>query len=361
MSVKLLSNFFKKSLQNDRVFSPKSLPYACNYDSRSILTKNGGILQCILIDCDKNDKEKELRICIRDFISENIFDLKEKIGIWFDLTRIENDSCGLKNFLSVSFVSISEFTSNDFFTSMVINKHESYLQKISDNISSFIDKFLSYLNDNGFSARVIQDYPEKEDVSNIATFLCKKLMFDTSLVKNFECTDMSDSLYDNLLCRNVNDIIELNLSGNKRFVKSLSIKTTDYYPIKSLERLLSSDMEFVISEIVDFSGKGDYKKLTYEKDNYFSFAKSYDGVKETFQDFNCNHSTNVFVFASSKDEMKDRMIRFVEILNQSGFIIAMHDIFMDCVFWSRMPGNFRFIRKSRPTRLDRIAGFMLCL
>ena len=74
---------------------------------------------------------------------------------------------------------------------------------------------------------------------------------------------------------------------------------------------------------------------------------------------NVNYGNNqiaIHVIGSSEEDLKKKVHIFTESLYKVGIASIKEDIAIEDCFFSALPGNFQFIKRSRPLKMNNIGG-----
>ena len=273
------------------------IPYVCHYNPNTILTKNGELLQVIRITGFKNDsiisEMIALRDAVRDSIASNVKD--NKVAFWFHTIRRRKN-----------IVPRGEF--HDFFSSEVNKKwnenykwndqyvNELYITIIVEGLDTSIVNFNAFLRSfSYFTTRSLHKKYLEESYKKLSKIVTSILVdieeYGAKLlgIKEWDGILYSEpmrffgkiiNLYEDRYPLAVNDISEDLVShkiafGNrelevigynhKNFAAMLSLKEYQETPLSSLDKILQSPFEFIISQSFDFTfSKKEFEAYEYQ-------------------------------------------------------------------------------------------------
>ncbi len=333
------------------------LQHCCHYDHNTLINKNGDLVRVFrFVDIEK---DYVMRF-IQNFFRENHKDLLD-FAFWFYSMRNKNESGKLEqSFFLVLVVRSKLFSFKKIFSSTFsgkidfnsfISMTQKPLHKI-DDVSNRIKKSF----DGVGSINQLSDFDCKlGDHSELNSFLKKILVLENESV-TLEFRDLSqvltqknDFLFEEKTC-------EIHNSDKKKFIYVFTIK--GFSSESDISSFLGSEFEFLVSEVVSFATNHRDSIFEYNKKKYYDVFS--DEIKEIYAS-ECSHNISIFIFADDVHEMYENAKLCFSILTESGFSIIHHDVSLENVFWSKMPGNFSFIHNPRSARIKDLAGFMLNL
>ncbi len=376
-------------------------PYACHLDPHTILTKNGELLQTLKVvgftyeDITKN--EENLRDVIRAAISESI--QSTHYAIWIhtirrkanlraqgeyphDFSRVLN---GMWNevkdwehqYLNEVYVTIvregetAKMTQPHHFVRSMIPALErqrrwKYLEKAKEELTETVNRIHERLS--GFGARKLGVY-EKESVvySEPITFLNKLTTLED---RPMPMPDMG--LDDYLTAQEVtfgfNAMEVREPDGRRRFGAILTVKEYRELPTESIDLLLQTQAEFIITQSMDFinakKALGDYKKqaeiFRLSGEEHLPELTGLNSILasdvKTSVDFG-EQQIGLLILGDSVKEMESHVQTVVRSLNGIGIISMREDIKFEEAYWAQMPANFEFLRRLRSVAASQIGGF----
>jgi len=376
------------------------IPYSVHYDKKTILTKNGELMQIIRVVGFNNTSIFadliSLREAVRDAIRDNI--KQTNFALWFNTIRRKknispkgdfkeffskdiNQIWEQKNNLQNDFVnelyitviiegmdtSISNYQS--FFRSfskMATKKfHNSFLAKSCKELSAVTEGILSSISDYGAKILEITEW-EGVVYSEPMRFLGKICNLEEC---HFPLTvnDISHDLFYNKMAVG-NREIEI-ISQNKNYFSAiLSLKEYIEISIESLDKILQLPFEFIVTQSFDFSyADNDLDFLKYQ-DNILRISKSDDfrdlmGVTNFFESVNGTKTdygklqTTFTIISNSSEELAVDVKLIIEKFQAIGLVVVREDVFLEDCYWAQLPGNFKFLKRQKVINSYRMAGF----
>ncbi len=373
-----------------------SIPAVCHYDSHTVLTKDGELVQTIEITGESVDLSSYTTV-LRDEISKAISETVKdyKVAIYLHTVRsrknvmprasfknefarkLNADWCAKNNFdkqlVNTVYITLlyqgsshSIVNLGSLLKSLVypwIKKEQlKYLEESHKKLEAITAQLLNKLAKQG--ARRLGLIETKEGV------ISEQMMFYYHLLhldqrKVFLATqDISTVLAGETIKFNFNSIdIDLENNGDKRYAAVFSIK--DYYEISPeiLDQLLQLGFQYVLTQTIIFVppkiaiheyaplaeiaylSKGEYinrvtgikRFMTAEDDGDFSY---------------CKQQTTITIFSDEIKFFEDRMKQASKVLHKLGISCIREDFNMAALFWGQLPGNMRFLTHGRFSYLD---------
>jgi type IV secretion system protein VirB4 len=395
--------FSKKN--NDKVLMASSpdedfIPYAVHYDKKTILTKNGELMQIIRISGFSNTSVYAelvpLREAVRESIRENI--KQTNFALWFNTIRrkknispegqfndyfsnkinqtweeINNLQNDYVNELYITVIiegfdtSITNFKSlvSSFSKGSTRKIHENFLKKSLESLTNATSGILSSISDYGANILEIKEW-DGVLYSEQMRFLGKICNLQERYYP-LSALDISTELSANKIAFGNNEI-EVISGKDKSFSAILSLKEYSEISTELLDKVLQMPFEFVISQSFDFSyletelefAKNQDKMLRISNDQIFrdisGFTNFFEAVNGTATDYGKLQTTFMIVSKTPEELSKD--IRLIsQQFHALGMVIVREDCFMEDCFWSQLPANFRFLKRQKIINSYRVAGF----
>ena len=376
------------------------IPYSIHYDAKTILTKNGELMQIIRVSGFSNTSVYAelipLREAVRDAIRDNI--KQTNFALWFSTIRrkknispdgefadyfsnkinqtweeINNLQNDYVNELYITVIvegidtSIVNFKSliGSFSKNNTRKLHESFLAKSLEILTNATSGILSAISDYGAKILEIKEW-EGVLYSEQMRFLGKICHLQERFYP-VSAIDISEDLSANKIAFGNNEI-EVLYGNNLSFATILSLKEYIEINIESLDKILQLPFEFVISQAFDFSYneselahfKYQDKILRISEDASFrdisgitNFFESIDGTATDYGKL----QTTIMIISKTREEL-DRDVKLIsEQFQALGVIVVREDLFMEDCFWSQLPANFRFLKRQKIVNSYKIAGF----
>ncbi len=376
------------------------IPYSIHYDAKTILTKNGELMQIIRVSGFSNTSvyaeliplREAVRDSIRDHIKQTNFALwfstirrKKNISpdgefadyfsnsinqTWEEINNLQNDYV---NELYITVIiegvdtSITNFKSlmGSFSKNGTRKLHESFLEKSLQSLTNATSGILSAISDYGAKILEIKEW-EGVLYSEQMRFLGKICHLQERFYP-VSAIDISEDLSANKIAFGNNEI-EVLYGNNLSFATILSLKEYIEINIESLDKILQLPFEFVISQAFDFSYneselvhfKYQDKILRISEDASFrdisGIANFFESVDGTATDYG-KLQTTIMIISKTREEL-DRDVKLIsEQFQALGVIVVREDLFTEDCFWSQLPANFRFLKRQKIVNSYKIAGF----
>jgi len=377
------------------------IPYAIHYDKKTILTKNGELMQIIRVSGFSNTSVYAelipLREAVRDAIRDNI--KQTNFALWFSTIRrkknispegefadyfsnkinqtweeINNLQHDYVNELYITVIiegldtSITNFKS--FFGSFSKNAtkkiHQSFLSKSVESLTKVTSGILSAISDYGARMLEIKEwngvlYSEQMRFLGKICNLREK-HYPLSL------QDISDELTANKIAFGNNQIEVIDVDNNLSCAAILSLKEYLEISIELLDKILQLPFEFVITQSFDFSYQESDLEFAKYQDRMLRISKDeilrdvtgltnfFESVDGTSTDYGKLQTT--FMIINNNNEDLNNDVRLIsEKFQELGIVVVREDIFMEDCFWAQLPANFRFLKRQKIINSYRIAGF----
>ena len=397
-------NYFTKKEKKKNVVAQGPdedfIPYAIHFDKKTILTKNGELMQIIRVSGFSNTSVYAelipLREAVRDAIRDNIKQtnfalwfstirrkknispdgefadyLSAKINqTWEELNNLQNDYV---NELYITVIiegldtSIANFKSimGSFSKSRNRKLHESFLEKSLKSLTSVTSGILASISDYGAKMLEIKEW-EGVLYSEQMRFLGKICNLHE---KNYPLSaiDISSELSINKIAFGNNEI-EVSVGKDRNFAAILTLKEYLEISIELLDKILQLPFEFVISQAFDFSyQESDLEFFKYQdrilrisNDQDFreviGLANFFESVDGTATDYG-KLQTSFMIISNNREDLNNDVRLISEQFQELGIVVVREDIFMEDCFWAQLPANFRFLKRQKVINSYRLAGF----
>ncbi len=376
------------------------IPYVIHYDKKTILTKNGELMQIIRISGFSNTSVYAelvpLREAVRESIRENI--KQTNFALWFNTIRrkknispegefndyfsskinqtweeINNLQNDYVNELYITVIiegfdtSITNFKSliGSFSKRSTRKIHENFLKKSLESLTNVTSGILSSISDYGANILEIKEW-EGVLYSEQMRFLGKICNLRERYYP-LSALDISTELSANKIAFGNNEI-EVISGKDKNFSAILSLKEYSEISTELLDKVLQMPFEFVISQSFDFSyreselefAKHQDKMLRISNDQIFrdisGFTNFFEAVNGTATDYG-KLQTTFMIVSKTREELNKDVKLIAEQFQALGMVIVREDCFMEDCFWSQLPANFRFLKRQKIINSYRVAGF----
>lgn len=376
------------------------IPIACHYDKHTVITKNGELLQTIQIhgifSQAVRDNIVNLRGLIREAIKKNV--KTDHFAFWIHTitrkTNLDDEtpypdilSANIHNiwrdknfwhdkFVNTLYISIIYYkpdlnisTFNAFMNSLssdVLNKYyANTFGKMAEKLNHTVENIVNDLKDFGVNRLGIIDYKE-DDLNSEIVFLFRSIINLNEQRIAIPLRDYSFSLSTHNYVVGNNQIQVRGKSG-LTFASMLSIKEYHEISAGSMDDLMRLPIEFIATEVFYFTPKKEsIKDFTYPEyilgvsgnkhiaDN--SGITDMISAEESQTEF-CNHQVNIMIINHDRNMLESNVNTLSKELSARGIMHVMEDINLEQTFWSQLPGNFAFLRRTSPILSENIGGF----
>lgn len=383
----------------DDVIESDFVPYACHYDTHTILTKNGELLQTLRITGfgTESGENKDLRAAIRDAIFKNV--KNDKYALWFHTIRRKEDlslkgnypdpvSSGLhaaweeKNrwtdqFVNEIYITVARegqatplLSPKDFLRGLWPpadrRYREAYLAESSEELDKVVVGMAKSLEPFGAKRLGVVERGG-EFYTEPGEFLSKIINLTDEQVLLPEM-DLSTYLTTQEITFGFNAMEVRSHTGKRRFGAILTLKDYKELSPEHLDRLLQLPIEFIINQCADFINPSEALKMYDEQQEILRLS----GAKELAQasgladilesrtgsplDYG-QQQLSVFLLADDLRTLGRYVHRAVTALQSLGILTVREDIRFEECYWAQLPGNFEFVKRLKPINTKRIAGF----
>lgn len=393
----------RKKNQEEKKFevaAEEFIPYAIHYDSNTLLTKNGELLQVIKIvgfNYENIGGEKiTLRRAVRRAIQQSI--KSNNFALWihtirrrrnlnpggehpYDFSWELNMSWRMMHDWDHKFVNELYITvihegqdlylrgPQAFMRSLKFSAEkkfrEDFLEEASENLKETVDSLLKSLERFG-AVRLGMAKKNDEYYSEPLSFISKILN-----VREVPMPVLSQDVSQYLSVNKVTfgfDALEVSGKTGDHFGVILSIKEYLEVTSKGIDRILQLPIEFIITETVDFINPTQALKhfeyqmyinklsndsLFAEKSGLTDIMKSNKGGSTDYGE----HQITIMVFSDSILDLSKNYNILAKSLSDLGLVYVREDLFLDQCYWAQLPGNFEFVKRLTPIDTGRIGGF----
>lgn len=383
---------------SDDVIESDFVPYACLFDTNSIATKDGEVLQTIKITGlgFEAKAQDNLRNAIRKAMRQAIPD--ERYGIWLHTLRRHRNLMTHSHFpdkfsgqvdeawrsqhpSSVTFV-------NELYITIVRAGEPTSLKTpgvLARSLSSKMDRFArttameranAELNDvvehlidilGAFEAKRLT-LVERDGV-----FYSEQLEFLEKLINLEErampvpLRDLSQVLTSGEISFGHNAMEVRTADGQRRFATIFSLKEYKESTLAGIDMFLDIPCELIITQCFDFVG-GDAAREIYEKQaRYLNISgdkelRGWMEIDRLTQGGNASRlfgqqQTSVFLISPTMAQLEANVKNVLKALSRLGMVAVREDLLFEDCYWAQLPGNFNFIRRKKPIDTEHLAGF----
>jgi type IV secretion system protein VirB4 len=389
----------------DDVEESDFVPYACHYDAKTILTKNGELMQVIRIvgkahsyvdEAHDEGLRAKLRLALKKYIPSDSY------ALWFHVVRREincalplppaKEGCVLhqlhtawerdnhfsRQYVSEMYVSVvregqdsDKITVQDFVRGILpsrdIKWRNRFLDTIFVELNAVTENICNALQDYG--ARVLGMYElEGEKYSEVQEFL-EKIINLVDRKMPVADIDLAYYLTTGEITFGFNAMEVRRSDGRRRFASILTLKEYKEASLKALDNFLNNPIECIVTQCVDFINPEVAKNL-YKEQKFLISVSEEPTLSEAFEiDHILDGSTGnpidfgqqqvlIFLIADSIRQLEVYVRRALGYLANVGLVAIREDIHFEECYWAQLPGNFEFIRRLTPTYTDHVGGFM---
>lgn len=387
-----------------KMLNPDFINYATHFNRKTLLTKNGELVQTIRVaGLGKNGDQDEsisIRDKIRDAIYDNIND-ENKFSFWFHTIRRKKNvatrgSEGYDDFLS-SQVNKQWNDKNEWHSQYVNELYISIITQSAPYIASTTKKSFSSHFSYGSGARnqiqimkdLEKDLSQFTNTINIelselgskilgltkwkGQYFSEPLRFLGKIINLKEerypvtFNDISKDLAQSKIVFGNRDVQVIN-HNKSNFCAVLSLKEYVEVPLELMDKILNLNFEFTITQSFDlFSDK---KQLENYQSNLDVLEMSEDralkeisGLSE-YENFNKRPNkhfgslqTTITIITNSYDKLEDEVADALEEFGALGLIMVREDVFLEHCYWSRLPGNFSYLKRQKTINTLKVPGF----
>jgi type IV secretion system protein VirB4 len=387
-----------KHLYNEN--AEEYIPLACHYDTSTLLTKNGELIQTIEISgmssdmmvTNLNELTRDARISLAKHITSSdvacwIHTISRKQNIDDTLQYSNKFSSDLhevwvnKNRIRAKFVNIVYITvvmkgmaiylnnatqiTDSTSNSTIIAKHETYLAQAAQKLYSITGAILEDLSIYGASRLGIRIVGERT-FSDPLYLYSHILSFDENDVE-VPVFDFSKYLAIDRYAVGSRQIEVIN-KGKQKFASILSLREYHNAGQEDLfAKTLQSPIEFIATEIFYPIDKKEVQ-TSYEYQNYIlgvtrddqlQIAKGLDITMDSQRTTGfIKQQLSIMIISDNIEELELNTKKFSKSLAKIGVVHVREDINLENIFWSQLPGNFHYIRRSVGGVSENIGPFL---
>ena len=387
-----------KNIFNKTNYNYEYIPYACLIDENTILTKNGQILQTIIIHGieSKNlvNDIKNLRNDLRKTI--NAFVTDKNVSFWVHNIR---DTSNLEDDLTYSNIFSNELHnlwfdenswrknySNTIYITIVYLNYENELNDVLKFSNTLNFNSIAYFNHNYIddslaklklvSAKILAELNVYE-ARLLGLFIENDIYYSEqitfySFLNNYEFKkkklkeiDLSQTILLSKYKFN-NDEIEFINDKGKKYAAILSIKEYQELNLNEIDEIIQLPFNYNITEIFynaqfeDVETKFKHYNTIiqasrdYDLDQWHRVQELYKAGKNVDYKF---RQINIHVYANDTDELNENISIVSKNLFKAGINHVREDIGLEYAYYANFPGNFKFLKRLKPTVTDTVLSF----
>lgn len=393
--------FYKNNKNNELRFeSPVAdfIPYACHFDSSTLITKDGQLLQTIKIVGFSNQilnaGVENLRTSIRAALLKNI--KSDKFSIWIHTVRRKINLDHNSNYKEIfSFIVHEEWCRKNYWRDKYVNElyvtiiietdsfkidqlnallinftkvkttHSQNIEKSYIELNNQVQKCLDDLKNYG-AKRLTINFDNEEAYSEPLQFF-DKIIHLREKRGYVPIKDLSEYLASHKIAFG-NNAFEVKDNNSRFFGSILTIKEYHELSEDTIDKILQFPQQLVISEAIEFipAKKAlepyEYQKYIFElsgETEYFHLSGMYnlfESNQNNATDY-CNHQLTITVIEDEVEQLDYEVHRLANTLSKLGILSVREDVNLENCFWAQLPGNFKFLRRKLPVNSSLIAGF----
>lgn len=376
------------------------IPFACHYNESTLLTKNGELIQSFRIDGittdNINSNLENLRSSVRKAIKNNnykdasywVHNIRHCINIddsapyeqpfahfihqtWSKKNHLQN------KFVNTLYISIVHYSYdlgvkdlaallNPIYSNSIDQLHDNFLNVAIKKLSTLTQNLMHYLKEFNPYQLMVRVDNDSNVYSELLSLYNRVMHANWDLIK-VEKSDNSLSLDTHQYSFGTNTI-ELSRDTEKKFATVISIKEYQEISGVAVSRCINVPIDLVATEIFYLVDKGDIPKQYRQQNKVLSLTKNSELIKlKNINDFIdrdvstsasqiCNQQISIMVNADSIEKLEARVISLSNHLIKQGIVHVREDINLEQTFWSQLPGNFKYIKRSSPNTINHIAA-----
>jgi type IV secretion system protein VirB4 len=381
------------------------IPYACFYNSNTVLTKNGELLQTIKYSPFSADQSADVTLDLRAMLRKalvsfgDISDISFYIHTIRDSREIEWSILKEKETLDYEihkqWREINKFNGvfvNEVFLTIVsrgkdypLAKPSTILSffnssKLQKNFFSFVESSIDRLNK--ISEHLMKEtkevgpsklgfYKSEEDIyksEHLELFdrLINLIKVDCSI----PLSDISQFLNISNYKIGFSDIFVSNLYDTDKFVAVFSLKDYQDMSLNLVDKLLSLPIKMTVSQYFDNTKYPLARQYFLEAASLLQMSDDLDFYKNSGM-FDITQNDNkdpkhfgetqisISIHAYSKLELTKNLQKFVDCVAEIGFCAIREDVFNEDVFYSILPANYSFLVRKKYSHLSKFGAFAI--
>lgn len=383
--------------------NPDLIPYACYYNSKTILTQNMELLQTIKIPSFVTNKSKYNFYNLRDDLNASFkknSKLNGNLSFWFQTIRKPVDIVP-RNQKERHFVSdkvIEEWNkhykwdrqfANEIYITISISPEEdkmsnvlfflkalnftlfknSKLKEIA-RMNAILDKVVKGVLDDleKYCAKLLT-IKKQED----GAYYSEHLKFFSLIINDnrkdikLPTNELSESLIEKKIAYGRN-MMQIYSKEESTHVAIISLKYCNSILLSQLDKIIQLNQEMIITQFASFT---DYKQVNNQMLKYFEILSLDENPfilniseigsllpKPEGEDNRiCLSQILIQLKAKTKEELTKNVDNLFRILGKIGIVAIREEMFMPTLFWSQLPANFNFIKRFQQIPIDNVCNF----
>ena len=374
------------------------IPPVCHIDDRTLLTKNGELIQTIAIEGINSRFFKRNLALIRENIREAIHAYtNHNNAIWIHTVRKKENlddtlpyptllSSKLhrlwrdKNHWDDKFVNTLYITIvhsagqldthrifgfvNSFFVKKIYDFHNKYIDTSKTQLTKIVNDIITHLKD--FDPQLLSIKEEGDAVISEPMGLFTRI----ALLKEEKFIIENQDLSLDLATQKIDigsDKIEIQSGEGKRFAAMLGLKGYQEIQQENLDLLLQVPAEMIITEMFYYIDKKAIQSFYMSQYNLTKIAsntdintvKYFDKIFQGQDKSNrfCNQQISIMCIGDNINELDAQLSRVSKALSSVGISHVREDIAIEQSYFSQMPGNFSFLTRLYPNLVEHTVAF----
>ena len=380
-----------------RVSYSEHIPVACHYNLRTLLTKNGELLQIIHLDgFARSDSSRSNSVNIRDAIRSSLKkhlgskDLSAYLHVIRDRTsialsgsflspvvqKIDTDWNNMhrwdKQLVNSMFITIVHkgirskigIISSAIY-SFICKKSNSYLQEaeavltqVADSISEELKSF------GGYVLRIRKRQEDEKYVSDPLSFYYRLIYLRRKEIEVDVCDSSKQLESDLLISYGFNYTKITNQKQQKeRYAALFTLKYPYDLSLEVCDNILNVDQYIIISETIypaitslavkTWQSYKDICKAAGAEDMSISL-----GLEQLTDDkVYCKQQLSILVHAAEFEVFQMQLQNISSLLKNEGIVVVREDFYMPAAIWAILPGNSRYLERERYNLLEKAGIF----
>ncbi|MBR2141263.1 MAG: hypothetical protein IJ853_02805 [Rickettsiales bacterium] len=399
----IIDDIYADTLDPDKVgVNTDLIPYACYYNSTTILTQNMDLLQTIKIPSFVTNKSTYSFYSLRDDLNATFkknSKISDNLNFWFQTVRkpvniIPNNQ---KDRFFVSNEVMEKWNkyynwdkqfANEIYITVVISPKEDTLSKalvflktlnftlyknskIKEiaEMSKTLDKVVAGIRKDleKYCVELLTIEKGEDNIyySQHLKFFSLLITGDRNKVK-LPVNELSESLITKKIAYGRN-MMQIYSKTESMHVAIISLKYCNSILLSQLDKIIQLNQEMIITQSVSFI---DPKQVNARMLKYFEVLSINDDpyilnlseigslLPKTDGEDNrvCLSQIIIQVKAKNKDELNSRVNTLFKVLGKAGIVAVKEDLFMPTLFWSQLPANFNFIKRFQQIPLNNVCN-----
>lgn len=370
------------------------IPISCHYDQNILITKSGDLLVTIMIDGsnDSTTNEKPLRASLQAALSKAIDTYKisahihtarefrnisPKGVIPFGFPAAINTAWNkyhawdkqLVNTLYVTLIyqgpRIGHLSTLNISSKLIKSKFEHEWEVMAAHLHQASNNICESLKDLGAKKLGIT-VTKNGSVSEPLSFYYYLTHFKESQVFA-PMNDLSSVLNDFDVTYGFNKM-QIKSNQSNSYVAIFTLKESINAPDSFYNKLLQSQVKFVISESLVFADKIIATEHFKKNMDILEMGRSQRladviGLTSAVNNDNGNvtdyakYQINIVLYNDSEESLQENILRASKLFREMGLVVVREDFNMAKCLWSIMPGNFRFFCRQNYGSMNHLLNF----